>query len=138
MTSLKQQTNDSVKSKAGYHIKVNIPGLPKPSNQLLRRHWSLMTKEKNNWYKAVGLAIPYPFRPKNPLKKAIVSFGRYSTTSPDYDGLVSSFKWVCDALTHYKIIENDKMANIGMPHFYWEKAPRGKGFISIEIFEHLS
>jgi len=129
--------NDSVISKAAYHVKINISGLPKSTNQLLRRHWSLATKEKNIWFTSVGLTIPKHKRPTKPLKKAKLKFIRHSSTCPDYDGLVSSFKWVCDALTYHRIIENDKMENIGMPDFEWVKAPRGSGFITVEINEHI-
>jgi len=126
------------KSKEKYRINIEIPGLPKRPNQVLRRHWSTAMNEKKQWYSAVGLAIPARKRPPRPLHRALVKFGRHSTTPPDYDGLVSSFKWVCDALVYHGILIDDKMSNIGMPEFYWEKAPRKKGFITVEVQEILA
>jgi len=54
---------------------------------------------------------------------------------PDYDGLVSSFKWICDALVKLRILKDDNMKVIGAPDYFWESAPPKKGFISIEITE---
>ena len=123
--------------KASYHVKIEIPGLPKPANRLLTAHWAVRKKDKDAWYKAVSAAIPRINRPKTPLESVKIKFGRHSTTAPDYDGLVMSFKYVCDALIKFGIIKDDSMKYIGMPEFYWEKAPRGKGFITVEVTESL-
>lgn len=133
--SCNKLTADSVSSRDAYHVKIEIPGLPKPTNQLIRRHWSFITKEKKTWYQAVKLSLVNI--PDKPLTKARLRFGRHSTTSPDYDGLVSSFKWVCDGLVDAGVIIDDNMKVIGVPEFYWEKAKRGKGFITVEVTEVL-
>lgn len=56
---------------------------------------------------------------------------------PDYDGLVSGFKHLIDALTEAGIIADDSMNVIGMPTFKWEKAPVGKGNVEIQVHAFL-
>jgi Holliday junction resolvase RusA-like endonuclease len=73
-------------------------------------------------------------RPPAPLKRAKLTLVRYSSVSPDFDGLVSSWKAPIDGLIHAGVIEDDSMEHIGVPAFHWEKAPpkRGKIFIGVE------
>lgn len=58
---------------------------------------------------------------------------RRSSRSPDYDGLVHSFKPVMDALKFHGIIQDDSMANIGVPEYRWEKTQSGKGHIQLIV-----
>lgn len=69
----------------------------------------------------------------SPLAKAKLTLTRHSSTEPDYDGLVSSFKPCIDALIMANVIENDRMSNVGKPTYLWELAPRNKGHITIKV-----
>ncbi len=75
--------------------------------------------------------------PEKPLKKARLVLTRYSSNSPDFDGLVSSFKHVIDGLVDAGVIQNDKFENIGAPEYVWEKCGRRAGKITVEVFESL-
>jgi hypothetical protein len=72
--------------------------------------------------------------PKVPYKKAKFVLTRHASgRPPDFDGLVSSFKWVLDSFVKSGLIIDDSMEVIGQPEYRHEKAPRLKGFITIEF-----
>ena len=118
----------------GYEFSFVLFGLPKTTNSINRAHWAVKAKEAQRWRQAV-CAATCGQRPTAPLAKARLVLTRHSATQPDPDGLCSTFKHVIDGLIDAKVIENDKYINIGMPHYRWEKSPRGKGFIKIEVKE---
>lgn len=117
-----------------YSLHLEIFGLPKTTNSIGRTHWAVKAKEAKDWRYKVSL-LTVGKRPENPLKKARIVYTRFSAVSPDSDGLVSSFKHIQDGLIDGLVIENDKMQNIGMPTYRWEKASRGEGKITIEVYE---
>lgn len=114
-----------------------IDGLPKTTNAQSSMHWSAKHRMAREWQMKTFAEIMKQ-KPANPLKYASLTCTRHSATSPDYDGLVSSFKHVIDSLILFEIIEDDSMSNIGMPFFLWKKSPRGKGFIEVEVTEKAS
>lgn len=77
--------------------------------------------------------------------RATLRLTRHSSIEPDYDGLVYSFKALIDALQPPKggkkprigasVIVDDKPSVIGVPDYKWEKAPRGQGHVTIEVWE---
>lgn len=90
--------------------------------------------EARKWKKIVtDHTILHKAIPPKPLKRAKLTLTRCSSQEPDFDGLVSSFKHIIDGLILGGIIENDKMSNIGQPTYIWEKAPREKGKVIIEV-----
>ena len=92
--------------------------------------------EARKWKHAVcDQVILLKLMPPRPLPKAKLTLTRHSMIQPDYDGLVSAFKHVIDGLIEARVLENDKMNNIGAPTYLWEKAPRSKGFITIKVEE---
>lgn len=115
-----------------YRLEIEIPGLPKLPNELLRRSWHVVTKEKNHWLNQVGL-MTIGKKPLTPLKKANISCTRYSSKAPDYDGLTLSFKFPVDALVSLGILEDDSLDHIGVPTFTWERAPEKHGKIKIVV-----
>lgn len=120
-----------------YVIECEIPGLPKTANTSRRGghdHWAIRAKEAKTWKLAVLFAVTGK-RPVAPLKRAVLTLTRCSAVAPDSDGLVSSFKHVLDGLVDAGVLENDRMANIGMPEYRWERAKPGKGFIRIKVQE---
>lgn len=117
-----------------YQLKIVIPELPKPINQLNYKHWAIKAKHAKRWKELVSLATVGK-RPTNPLTSARLVLTRCSAKEPDFDGLVSSFKHCIDGLIIAKIIIDDKMSVIGQPEYSWEYAPPGKGAVLIEVFE---
>lgn len=115
-----------------YSFTLEWPGLPSRINQLHGRHWSRRHKEREIWERVFSFAVA---KPRQPIKKAKLKLTRFSSVAPDYDGLVSSWKVIIDALVTCGIIEDDHMGVIGMPEFLWEKAPKNKGKVRIEVYE---
>jgi len=115
-----------------YKLEFELAGLPKRSNQLLRKHRGIVAQERNKWHEQI-YTITRIYSPKKPLIYAEISLIRYSSICPDYDGLVSSFKYIIDALIEGGIIKDDKYINIKMPSFHWVKAKRNQGKIRVKV-----
>jgi len=121
-----------------YHLSLTLEGLPRMQNPSGRKsHWRVIKQERDHWKRYLSLLIHDHkcVRPHAPLKKARLRLTRFSSLCPDPDGLVSGFKAIVDGLVFAGILENDRMENIGMPDYRWEKAPRGQGRVKIEVWE---
>lgn len=120
----------------GYHLKLEIVeyGLPMTYNTLGRKHWRYKVKESTKWRSLVCNLIPPWNRPAKPLAKSRLILTRFSTKSPDFDGLVSSFKAVIDGLIDAKVIENDTPEHI-TTEYKWAKTGPNAGRISLEVME---
>lgn len=119
-----------------YRIEFLLEGLPKSTNSLRRAgHWSQMYKHSSDWKKKVWLKVVQHGKPKKPLTRARVTLTRYSSTCPDYEGLVSTFKTILDGLIDSQVIIDDNMSVIGAPDYKWEKAKPGKGMIGVAVEE---
>ena len=120
-------------AKLEYSLEFTLPGLPKTFNQLAKKNaHRIKQSERRKWFQMVGYALSNK-RPREPLRKAHLKLIRHSSSAPDYDGLVCSFKFVIDALVEGRVIRDDTMRVIGMPDFTWEPTSRGKGFISVAV-----
>lgn len=119
-----------------YKIEFTIQDLPKRINQTSGTHWTVRYRESQKWKRLVQYAIRFNY-PKAPLKKANLTFIRYSARSPDFDGIVHSFKCCMDALVKLNIIEDDNPKVVNYPTYKWEKAPKGKGYVKIIVEELL-
>jgi len=119
-----------------YSLTLELDGLPKTTNTQAGRGWYARHAEAKKWKEAVRFAIG-SHQPDKPLKRAILTLTRFSSSCPDYDGLVSSFKHVIDGLIVSQVIEDDNMGIIGMPMFLWKKAKRGAGFIRVHVIEDV-
>lgn len=117
-----------------YKLSFEIPGLPKRINQGHGSHWKARFGEAKKWERQIFLATLGKL-PKTPLLKAKLKLTRFSSVSPDFDGLVYSFKPIIDALRKLKIIQDDSMQHIGRPEYRWEKVKPGVGKISVELEE---
>ena len=117
-----------------YVLEFEIEDLPRTYNSLGRSHWTVKAKEARKWISLV-LSQCYQQRPPKPLQKARLILIRASSSSPDADGLVSSFKHVIDGLVKASILVNDKFENIGMPEYKWEKVPKNQGKIKVKVEE---
>lgn len=117
-----------------YHVKFQIDGLPKSTNQIARKHWAVQAKERRDWHRKVFLAVAPNF-PNKPLKKAKLHLTRHSSKCPDWDGMVSSWKAVIDGLVKSRVLEDDSMNHIGQPTYEWSKTKPKQGFITVEVWE---
>lgn len=107
-------------------------GLPKTTNAGNRAHWAVKAKEARTWrlntalaWKAVAGTVCF--------KTAELTLIRCSSSEPDFDGLVSTFKHVIDGLVDAGAFPSDKMSVIGQPKYQWEKTKRGEGCIRVKV-----
>lgn len=100
-------------------------------------HWRAKHRRTQTWQtKTIAAILRSTFkRPIAPLAKARLVLTRHSSAEPDFDGLVHGFKPIVDALVKMEIIENDKPSVIGQPSYRYERAGRGKGFVTVEVWE---
>lgn len=125
-------------------LEFEIAGLPKMTNTS-RVHWTKKMKEASKWKRLVRMEVikrqaiiilmstfhgPLSLAP---LSKAKLTLTRHSSVEPDFDGLVSSFKHVVDGLVEARVIENDKVSNIGQPTYLWQKCAPRQGKISVKV-----
>lgn len=115
---------------------IDIPGLPRMMNPsgVKSTHWTYVKRERDRWKRDVA-SICFAEWHRPPLRKARVRFTRFSLIRPDFDGLVSGFKSLQDALVLGRVIIDDGWEVIGNPEYHWEKAPKGMGRIRIEVWE---
>lgn len=123
-------------------IEFELDGLPHMTNASGRNstHWRAKKAQADLWKNAVAVELigrwPGPQSPMGqPMKQARLTLTRFSSVSPDPDGLVSGFKHVIDGLVLAGVMENDKMENIGMPDYRWVKWPKGNGKIRVVVEE---
>lgn len=101
-------------------------------NQLLRKHWSVVSREGKKWHTLVYLKVAQ-FRPTKPFPKVALTLTRYSTREPDRDGLAGSFKYVVDGLVKAKIIVDDKPSIVVECDYKWEKTKLAEQKIEVII-----
>jgi Holliday junction resolvase RusA-like endonuclease len=120
-------------SHSKYSEKWQFDELPPMNTAHTRRHWSSSHRESKKWEQLVW-AVTSGARPDHPLEFAFVHCTRHSSTCPDYDNLVMSFKPVIDALKKNDMIVDDDMKRL-QREYDWEYAPRKKGYITIKLGE---
>lgn len=119
----------------GYKLEFMEPKLPPTTNGMVSFHWWKKKKLSDEWNNIVMYHVLKLGAPRAPLEKAKLTLIRYSSREPDYDGLVSSFKVVVDALRHNGVLVDDRMSNIGIPIYDWQKATPKGGFIHVCVEE---
>ena len=119
---------------ANYSIEMHFDTLPKTPNSLLRKGAYLCAQEASKWRNEIWLKHMSE-RPSEPLSKVTLTLTRKSSKEPDYDGLVSSFKYVVDGLVKAEFLKDDSLSVTGPWICKWEKVPRGTGGIEIKIEE---
>lgn len=120
-----------------YSVEFSIPGLPKMANQLLRGHWRTKHAHTKRWKAAVADVMRFKIKPAQPLTSAALILIRVSSSQPDFDGLVSGFKPIIDALVECGVLESDKPSCLKDPKFVWERGSRGHGKIKVKVMETL-
>lgn len=117
-----------------YELSFEIQGLPKTPNQLLRKHWSVVSKNANQWKRLVGLSTRGK-TPRAPLPLAQLTLIRFGTRLMDYDGLVTSFKPVVDGLIESQVIEDDSWNHVGRWDVSQFKVSKGEEKIVVKVKE---
>lgn len=120
-----------------YELSFVIHELPKMANPSGAKstHWRYAKLERDRWQKLVEIAVMGLPRPERPLKRYRLFLVRYSSTQPDYDGLVRGFKHTIDSLVVLGFLENDRLENTGAWDCTWEKGMPKKGKIFVNIKE---
>lgn len=131
-----------------YRLRISIdvlPGMNTPSSRANRFVQDKITQE----WRMLIVSIVGPHRPPEPLLRARARFVRHSSVQPDKAQLGVSFKPIEDALTRSRMNTSKKKPRwisradvLFDDHpqyldsdYVWERAPRGAGFITIEIDE---
>lgn len=118
-----------------YTLHITLPGLPLTQNtQLKRRHWGHNKRDKDRWIEDVGWAVLAKGKPGKPLERARVVMTRHSSSAIDSDGLAASFKGARDGLVRAGVLRDDG-PECATFEYRWQRAPRGKGFVTIEVEE---
>lgn len=115
-----------------YSLEFEIHELPKTTNAQASLHWRDKARETKRWHQMVW-AVVGKRKPPVPLAKARLTLIRRSFEEPDFDGLVSGFKHVIDALVVIGVLADDKLSNIGQPKYEWQKHPRKQGKIQVTV-----
>jgi Holliday junction resolvase RusA-like endonuclease len=119
-----------------YHAKLRIDLLPMTANKMCGMGWRARHKHALEVKRIVHAELlSLRVIPEKPIKKAKLKLTRCSSKRPDYDGTVSSFKWVIDGLVRAGVLYDDNIDVIGEPEYKWESAGQHCGHIKIEITE---
>lgn len=104
-----------------------IPRLPAMTNSIGRKHWGAKHKERVIWQRLISEQVYLLKINSLGLTKANLSFTRFSSKPPDYDGLVSGFKVILDSLVKCGVLIDDNVTIIGQPSYKWEYRPTKQG-----------
>jgi hypothetical protein len=116
-----------------YRLIFEIEDLPKMANITSgKSHWRYAHVEAKKWQVLVHAAIGSQ-RPPEPLLRATLHLTRFSSSQPDYDGLVRGFKSIVDGLVRSGVLVNDKLENTGAWNCSWERAPKNQGKVRVEV-----
>ena len=119
-----------------FEFTIRLEGLPKIISNGSQGSWRAKHFEKKKWSRAVADAC-YDVVRQNylilPLKKAKIVLTRFSSKSPDFDGLVSSFKACIDGLKVGGVILDDNHSVVGQPRYKWVLARRLEGRVEIIV-----
>lgn len=106
-------------------IEFEIPGAP-PLLLNSRMHHMAKNRECKKWKHWVWRAT-IGKKPSEPLLVAAVTYERFcGYQEPDYDNLVSGFKWVQDGLVEAGILTDDRRGNIESEYVWHKAAPKDK------------
>ena len=122
-------------------LDLEIHELPSLYNVFMRKHWSAKKKETDYWHRLVQYQvnkINFQKQSKKALPPKLeryqLELARHSSTEPDYDGLVGSFKLVVDGLRHANVIADDRLSNSGPWNVSWVKCAKNQGKIEVRVY----
>lgn len=122
---------------ARFRFEIELIGLPERINEFSGSCWQRRHRERQKWHKRFlgKMILTRQTPPLKPLQKAKLTLIRHSSRTPDFDGLVISFKPIVDCLKHIGFIQDDNMDVIGMPDYKWIKCKPKAGKIQILVEE---
>jgi hypothetical protein len=102
-----------------------------PSGKSHWRHAHNEAKKWKQWVADAVLAAGGP--PRTPLVRYRLALARFSSSEPDYDGLVRGFKVLIDGLREAGVLKDDKLSNTGPWACRWYrcKPKEGRMFVSV-------
>lgn len=113
-------------------IEFEIAELP-PMLLNSRMHFRAKYTKQMYWYGRVLMALAKVGAVGVSVSPAQATYTRCAGSRlPDFDNLVSSFKWIQDAVVLAGVLDDDAPYHIN-PQFRWEKASPKKGLIRIQI-----
>lgn len=116
-----------------YELIFSLPYLPPMANVWGRTNGFKRKRENDSLYMAVA-AQACGLKPSKPLDRYRLVLTRFSSSEPDYDGLVLSFKGIVDGLVMCKVLENDRLSNSGIWDVRWVKSKPKEGRVRVEVY----
>jgi hypothetical protein len=117
-------------------IDIEVPGAP-PLLLNARLHWRSLQEKKSKWYEWTAMAVAAQVPPE-PFERACVRYSRYcGFREPDYDNLVSGFKWIQDGLVRAGVLRGDEVRHLET-HYEWHPASPKEKRVHIQIVPVLS
>lgn len=116
-----------------FRLEFTLCGLPSTANSH-KAHWAVAGKERKKWRQATKMRT-FLLRPFQPLTACRLTCTRFSSSEPDFDNLVISFKSVLDGLKDAGIIKDDKSSIVKERKYLWEKVARDEGMIRVLVEE---
>lgn len=119
-----------------YSLRIELPGAP-AMNTADGTHWRKRKRQKDLWIKATSIAARNAGLPSEPLRRARVRIVRRTAAprAPDFENLAQGGKWILDGLVRCGVLEDDHQGVIGQPVYDWERAPRGRKSVVVEVEE---
>lgn len=114
-------------------LEFEINHLPSLTNRLATMHWAKRMRENQLFLAHMIALIPVKFRNKRAAHVKSITYTRYSSQQPDFDGLAASFKGIQDCIVKLGIIEDDNPKVIEASHYKWVKAKRNEGKVHVRI-----
>lgn len=116
-----------------YQLIFRLPYLP-PMGNVWGRINSFKRDKMNKQLYTIINAQACGLKPSAPLDRYRLILTRFSSSEPDYDGLVMSFKGIVDGLVQAKVLANDKLSNSGIWDVRWVKSKPKEGSIKVEVY----
>lgn len=115
-----------------YSVFIELKGLPPMPNAWGRMHRWQKQDQNTIWYAAISAQVGSQ-KPLAPLTTYRLSLTRKSSSEPDYDGLVGSFKLVVDGLVRCGVLADDKISNSGPWEVGWIRSKQNQGSVLVQV-----
>src|SRR5262245_14819798 len=116
-----------------YRLTLKFDHLPPMNTPATRRHWAAQAREARLWKLMVVAAVGRR-RPRQPLDRAHIRLTRHSAVEPDLENNAYAMKPLVDGLVRAGVLKDDG-PGYATREYLWERAPRGRGFLTIEVEE---
>lgn len=129
----KSQSCAFLDSTGWFAFEAIIMGNPPSANRTLRQHHFSIKKTADTWKSTTLGLVGITKRPPRPLENASINVTRYASRMMDFDGLVSSLKWIVDGLVLGGVIIDDSWDVTGPWSIDQRKSSRKDARIEILI-----